>query len=334
MFGALLGYVNASMLASELPLWFVRVVAFLWGAVWGSFANVVIYRWPNEMSVVRPGSHCPHCGNPVRSYDNVPILGWLWLRGRCRDCKAPISPRYPLVEALYAVAALTVADRIFRADPVFALSTATALFLLRFAFVWGLLTAAFIDLDWFLLPDAITLTGIVVGIAAAFVLPGVGWQSALEGAALGAAILYSLHFFWSRFLKRDGMGLGDVKLLAMIGAFLGPIGVIFALVAGSVQGILAMLISRLTGWQIGPDPSLLEDDDEAEEDEAVEVKDAARETAKEPAPEAPAEGAQEPEPGVLRTLIPFGPFLALAAIEYLLGADTIVKDLWRTLTEG
>lgn len=314
---------------ADLPLWFIRVFAFAWGAIWGSFANVVIYRWPRELSLTHPGSRCPHCETPIRFYDNVPVLGWLWLRGRCRACKAPISPRYPFVEALFAVSALAVAERIAQGDPAPALSIALALFMLRFALAWGLLTVAFIDMETFLIPDFISIGGTVLGLIGAFVVPGVGWQLSAGGALLGFSLLFSLHFIWSRFLKREGMGLGDAKLLAMIGAFQGPAGVVFALVAGSVQGLVATTLSRVTGWKLGPDPSLLEDDDDETPDAAsgpeAEEPDAAK-------AEGVGEATEAADPGFMRTVIPFGPFLALGALEYLLGMEDWARRAFEALT--
>ena len=306
---------------ADLPLWFIRVFAFAWGAIWGSFANVVIYRWPRELSLTHPGSRCPHCETPIRFYDNVPMLGWLWLRGRCRACKAPISPRYPFVEALFAVSALAVAERIAQGDPAPALSMALALFMLRFALAWGLLTVAFIDMETFLIPDFISIGGTALGLIGALVVPGVGWQLSAGGALLGFTLLFSLHFIWSRFLKREGMGLGDAKLLAMIGAFQGPAGVLFALVAGSVQGLVATTLSRVTGWKLGPDPSLLEDDEE---------EGTAATTTREV--EKPDDNDVATDPGFMRTVIPFGPFLALGALEYLLGMEDWARLAFETLT--
>ena len=335
--------------AADLPVWFIRVFAFAWGAIWGSFANVVIYRWPRELSLTHPPSRCPHCETPIRAYDNVPIFGWMWLGGKCRACKAPISPRYPFVEALYAVAALAIAERIAQMNPV--LSVAVALFLLRFALAWGLLTVAFVDMETFLIPDFISIGGTALGLIASVIVPGAGWRASASGAFLGFSLLFSLHFIWSRFLKREGMGLGDAKLLAMIGAFQGPAGVIFALVAGSVQGLIATTVSRLTGWQLGPDPSLLDEDDEDEDSPAREAAEVAREAAEEAA-SAPAEVAEKssetpsekaveesaksdgarPDPGFMRTVIPFGPFLALGALEYLLGLEDYVRAAVEALT--
>lgn len=301
--------------ASELPRWFVRIFALSWGAVWGSFANVVIYRWPRELSVVSPPSACPKCEKSIRWYDNVPVLGWLWLRGRCRDCKNPISPRYPFVEALYAVAGFMVAERILMNEPQLAVSTALALFFVRFAFAFGLLTIAFIDMETFLIPDVITLPGVVLGVVAAAMLPGLGWQGAAVGAALGALVPLSLWVMWKHILKRgEGIGIGDVKLMAMVGAFLGWPGVLFTLSAGSMQGILATLLSRVTGWKLVPDPpeDLLED--LAEERGEAEPGEA----------EGDSEDSGEDQ-GMMGQMIPFGPFLALAALEYFFGADRLMR---------
>jgi len=327
------------MEATDLPLWYLRTLCITWGLLWGSFANVMIYRWPRELSLVRPGSRCPSCEKPVRWYDNVPVLGWLWLRGKCRDCKAPISARYPFVEALYGVAAFAVCERVLRTETDLALSTFGALFFLRFAFVWGLLTASFIDLSVFLLPDVITLTGTAVGLVASAFLPGVGLRQSVYGAALGFGIPYAFYFVWSRFLKREGMGLGDAKLLAMVGALLGPSAVLFALSAGSLQGLLAVGLARVTGWKLGPDPSLLDDDEDDEDDEDDGEADEKGEKTAEVAPadapaDAPAEASTDApaeDPGLLRTPIPFGPFLALGAMEYMFGGDVILRWWLRLL---
>lgn len=328
------------MIAADLPAWFFRVFAFLWGAVWGSFATVVVHRWPRQ-SVVRPGSHCPHCKNPVRPYDNVPILAWLWLRGRCRDCKTPISPRYALIEAMYAVSALAIVELLLRAEVDRPLPVFLALFFVRFAFAWGLLTGSFIDLQKLLLPDFITLGGAVVGLVANLLLPGIGWRQSLLGIALGAGIPYAFYFVWDRFLKREGMGLGDVKLLAMVGALLGPRAVVFALFMGSMQGIAATLLARATGWKLAPeiDPADLEDDETETLGEKF-VALVSRVTGWKPAPEdEPAEEEETEAPAaegdatLMRTMIPFGPFLALGAIEYMLGGDRAM-DAYLALLRG
>jgi leader peptidase (prepilin peptidase)/N-methyltransferase len=304
--------------AADLPIWFVRVFAFAWGAVWGSFANVVIYRWPEEMSVVSPGSHCPHCGKPVRGYDNVPILAWLWLRGKCRDCKAPISVRYPAVEAVYACVALAIASRLMVADPSPSVNVAVGTFLLQFAFAWGLLTASFIDFETLLIPDFISIGGTVLCFLCSFVLPGIGWKLSLQGIALGFGIPFSLHLFWEKILKREGMGLGDAKLLAMIGALLGPLAVVFSMCAGSLQGLIAIGVTRAAGVSLGPEHPF----DEAPAETPAETPAEATEK-----PQEATESAAVEDPGLMRTRIPFGPFLALGAMEFLLGAWPWVERL-------
>ena len=319
------------MTAADFPPWFFRLFAFVWGAVWGSFATVVGHRWPRQ-SVVRPGSHCPNCQKPVRPYDNVPILAWLWLRGRCRDCKTPISPRYALIEAMYAVAALALVELLLRAQIDLALPVFLALCFVRFAFAWGLLTASFIDLKKLLLPDFITLGGTVLGVVANLLLPGIGWRASLLGVALGAGIPYAFYFVWDRFLKRDGMGLGDVKLLAMVGALLGPHAVVFALFFGSMQGIAATLLARVTGWKLAPDidPADLEDDGGESLGEKV-VALFSRVTGWKPTPDV--EEVEDEEEAtapdglvpIMRMMIPFGPFLALGAIEYMLGGERLMQ---------
>src|SRR5688500_18226911 len=136
------------MLASELPEWAVRGIAFVFGALWGSFFNVAIYRWPRGMSVVSPPSHCPACGKPISAGRNVPIFGWLMLRGKASCCRAKISPRYPLVETVSAVLCLVLAERYLVNAPA---GTSLALGVLEtavyFAFVGGLIVATFVDLE-------------------------------------------------------------------------------------------------------------------------------------------------------------------------------------------
>jgi leader peptidase (prepilin peptidase)/N-methyltransferase len=273
----------------------------------------------------------------------VPVLGWLWLRGKCRACKAPISPRYPFVEALYAVAALVVAERLLRSDTAPALSVAVALFFTRFAFVWGLLTVAFIDMETFLIPDFISLGGTALGLVAAVVIPGGEWQTAVKGALLGSMPLLAINWFWARVLRRtamgqeDAVGQGDAKLMAMVGAFLGPAGVAFTFVAGGLQGVLATLIARATGWRLGPDPSLLLEDTRddgcevgtlptAVHDDEVAAQDP---KAVQQANMGAQRGASSEEVSLGRTVVPFGPFLSLGAIEYHLGGDALIP-WWNT----
>lgn len=195
----------------------------------GSFLNVCIYRLPRGESVVSPGSRCGACGVPIRWFDNLPVLSYLILGGKCRACGAPYSARYLIVELLTA-AIFALNAYVFGPEPLLAV---------RLVLGAMLIALFFIDLEHQLLVDAITLPGIVIGVAAsAFVGPGL--VSSLAGAALGAAILLAIRWVWKRATGVDGMGLGDVKMLAMIGAFL-----------GWEQVWLVLFVASLTGAVVG-----------------------------------------------------------------------------------
>ncbi len=211
----------------------------IWGALVGSFLNVCIYRLPREESIVRPASRCPRCQSPIRWYDNIPILSYLFLRGHCRYCKAPISYRYPLVELFTALFSVAVYLR-------FGLSPA---YLAFFAFVCALLVASLIDLDFQIIPDEISLPGILVGLAFSPFNPLITPLEALLGALCGAGGLYLLAEFYYFVTKREGLGGGDLKLLALIGAFLGvksilPVLLISSFV-GAITGVLITLIRKI-----------------------------------------------------------------------------------------
>jgi len=207
------------------------------GLVVGSFSNVCIHRLPERQSVVRPRSRCPRCGAPIGAADNVPILSYLVLRGRCRACRATISPRYPLVEAANGAMYFALA-RLMGPTPAAAVAM---------AFVTALLILTLIDYDHQLLPDAITLPGIAVSLAASF-LPGppTPLSSALAAAG-GYLAFWAVAFAYRRTRGVEGLGQGDWKLAAMLGAFLGwermLLTVLFASVLGTVVG-LALIVAR------------------------------------------------------------------------------------------
>jgi leader peptidase (prepilin peptidase)/N-methyltransferase len=217
------------------------VFAFAAGTLVGSFLNVVIYRWPRELSIVRPGSHCPACGRPIPWYWNVPLLSWVLLLGRCRWCRAPISARYVLVEILGgAWAALCL----WRFGP-------TLPGLAAFAFGSALLAGSVIDLQFRLLPDAITVGMIPLGIGAAL-LPSSwmpGWSvSGLEagaGAALGGGVFLLVLLLFKFATGREGMGQGDVKLMAGLGAVLGYAAIPAVIFIASAAGIAAWMLLAL-----------------------------------------------------------------------------------------
>jgi leader peptidase (prepilin peptidase)/N-methyltransferase len=207
------------------------VVVGLFGLIAGSFVNVVIHRLPRGESVAFPGSHCPVCGAPIRPYDNVPVLSWLFLRGRCRVCRAPISARYPAVELANAV--LWVA--VFLRAPGWA-DFASGAFLCS-----ACLALLAIDAEFRILPDRITLTGTAVGLALSFFSRVRSPASSFAGAAIGAGGLWLVAFLYEKWKKVEGMGLGDVKMLGMIGALLGASGVVIAVLLASVAGSLVGL---------------------------------------------------------------------------------------------
>ena len=213
-------------------------IAFVFGTAIGSFLNVCIARIPSGESVVHPPSRCPKCGAAIRMYDNVPLLGYLWLIGRCRDCKAPISLRYPLIEALTGFLFALLAYRFDVSPALIAYA----------AFVSALIVVSFIDLDHQIIPDGISLPGIVVGLLVALAGYGPGFVDSLLGVLLGGGTLWAVAAGYEWLRGQEGMGGGDIKLLAMIGAFLGWRAVLITLIvgslAGSIIGGLRFLIQR------------------------------------------------------------------------------------------
>ena len=199
----------------------------LLGLVVGSFLNVCIYRLPRRISVVFPPSRCPACGQGIRWYHNVPVLGWLVLAGRCASCGAPISPRYPMVEA--------ITGAVFLAH--FLVIGPEPLLPVRLVFAASLIVLFAIDLEHQILPDAITLPGIVLGFLASFVLPP-GWVSSGIGILIGGGLPWALAEAYYRIRGVEGLGFGDVKMLAMIGAVLGWPLMLLTLMGASMCGAL------------------------------------------------------------------------------------------------
>jgi leader peptidase (prepilin peptidase)/N-methyltransferase len=256
-------------------------LAVVLGLLWGSFANVCIYRWPEKRSVVHPGSHCSACQAPIRWYDNVPILSYLWLRGRCRACKAAFSPRYLLVEAM--TGALFGVAWWFTLGDGGMLSGSIELRALRFAidavFILCMVVIAFIDLDTRLILNKITIPAIPFFYACSLALPERRWWDGLVGAAVGYGVPWLIGEIYLRIRKMEGLGLGDGMLLAVVGALTGWRGVIGTLfggsIVGSVIGISTILVARGRSERTDGEPSLM------------------------------------------KTELPFGPFLAIAAVFYL-----------------
>jgi len=265
--------------------------ALLLGASLGSFANVVIARVPTGLSIVSPRSRCPRCLGAIAWYDNLPVASWLLLRARCRSCRAPISARYPLVELAVAAAALLAMRRHGPSGAALA----------ELGFVATLLVLALIDLDTWLLPDALTWPllagGLVLSALGATAAPSLG--AAAWGAGVGFGTFAAVAFLGKRLAGREAMGFGDVWLLAGLGAFLGvkallPL-VLLASLQGTAVGIVLALLGRLPRGEGRP-----------------------------ASPAAPTETDAEEEWTPPRNAVPFGPFLVAGALEWLyLGADIV-----------
>jgi len=250
------------------PLLIVLVAVF--GAVIGSFLNVVILRLPNDNeSIAFPGSHCPQCNQPLHWYENIPILSYVALRGRCRTCKKHISLQYPLVELTMAILSAVLFYKFGLSFELF----------FYFVFFAALLVIIFIDIHHQIIPDSISLPGILIGFGGSFFNGMVSWQQSALGILLGGGVLYAVAYAYYAVTKREGMGGGDIKLLAMIGAFLGWQSLLYVVfsssLVGSVVGVAAMFKQRKGG----------------------------------------------------QTRIPYGPFLALGAISYLLFSQQLMH-LW------
>ena len=278
------------LLYGQLP-WLVATFAFAAGACIGSFLNVVIARLPHGESLVSPPSRCPRCKAPIRWHDNIPVFGWLALGGRCRDCRAPISPRYPLVELVVGLLAVGVLRR-------FGLTFAA---LGYFALVAALVALAYIDLDTWLLPHEITWPILISGALSPLWNPQQKWSDALIGGAAGVAVFAAIALFGERVLKREIMGWGDVWLLGGIGAWLGWKALLPVVLLSAFQGAFVGIALLASGK--GP----------AERD---------RKLAEEAPPPAEGDGQGDDDDWVPPPhAVPYGPFLVLAALEQLFAGD-------------
>jgi len=225
--------------------WVLPAAAFVAGAIIGSFLNVVIYRLPRAESVVHPSSHCPRCGAPIRPWHNVPILSWFLLGGKCRCCSGSISFRYPLVETANALLYLFIAVHFG-----FGLQALVAA-----VYCSALLVVTGIDLDHQLIPDAITLPGMLLGLLSSILLPP-GFTESLVALLAGGGFFYAVAAASDKILGKPGMGGGDIKLTAMMGSFLGLKGLVIcvftALLSGSLVSIALMAAGRKTRKDVIP----------------------------------------------------------------------------------
>jgi leader peptidase (prepilin peptidase)/N-methyltransferase len=236
--------------------------AFSLGACVASFLNVCIWRLPREESVVRPGSHCPNCNAPIRWYQNIPIVSWCCLRGRCANCHKPISPRYVIVELLGGVLFLLVylqwaMPAILGQLPVLGLVPIIdpALMAVEALAVTGLLLGSFIDLDHFYLPDRVTIGGMVLGVPLSFLVPEMQGQEdrlaalywSLGGMAGAFLFLWGVGAIFSKLFRKEALGFGDVKLIGAVGAFWGPWAALFTVILSSVVGSVAGVALMVRG---------------------------------------------------------------------------------------
>lgn len=302
---------DAEVWAALVQSPFAYVVAGVLGALWGSFGNVCIYRmppsdeFPKGRSVVHPGSHCFACGSPVRWYDNIPLISWLWLGGKCRDCADEFSPRYLFVEAAAVLLFLAAYHYVVAIAYLYAPAGEQILrFGILAAFLWTLLIITFIDLDHQLILDKMTYPAIPIFYGLGMLLPGATWSEGLIGIAVGYGVVRLIADGYWLLTKREGMGYGDGKLLALIGALFGWQAVVVSLFLGSLIGSV-ISIALLLIFRPKQEPEEGDVDVAAEEMEA--------------------------EPGIARIAVPFGPFLAAAAVVYAFAESYLqvtLSTLW------
>ncbi|HMO52098.1 MAG TPA: prepilin peptidase [Kiritimatiellia bacterium] len=237
-------------MTAEFLAWYGPLVSLVVGLCIGSFLNVCIYRIPLERSIVRPGSFCPACQTPIAWFDNIPVLSYLLLGGRCRHCRARISPRYPLIELLTGILFVAVWNR-------YGLGPETLVFWVAMG---GLVIATFVDLEHMIIPDSVSIGGMVFGLAVSALVPalhdadGIGAALIASGIGLvfGFGLLWLVAVIGRWVFKKDAMGFGDVKLLGAIGALLGAPAVIYTILVSSLIGTLIGVIMIAIGgreWQ-------------------------------------------------------------------------------------
>jgi leader peptidase (prepilin peptidase)/N-methyltransferase len=301
--------------ALPLPSWFAPSFAFVFGALWGSFLNVVIVRLPRDESIVFPASHCVACGAKIRPYDNIPIFSYLILQGRCRACGAAFSPRYALVELISAMAAWGCVQ-------AFGLSWAALGF---YVFLALLLVIACIDVEHWIIPHELSWSGIAVGLLFSFVNPRARPLDAILGAGLAWAGFTLLSWLGEKIFKKEALGLGDRWLLAMESAFLGYTAILPLVLLSSIQGtIFGLALIALGKSETGERPE--------KEPAAAEPKvpETLGEVAKDPSKEE-AEEDEEEDWVPPKHALPFGPFLALAGVEILFFGPQLLQWYERTI---
>ncbi|HUJ11094.1 MAG TPA: prepilin peptidase [Verrucomicrobiae bacterium] len=239
---------------------YLDFVVFVFGAVVGSFLNVCIHRMPREESIVTPPSHCPHCGARIRWTDNIPLVSFILLRGKCRHCGARIHPRYVVIELLTALLFLAIWLKLtpWERPPAHGIDFLTIV--IYWMVMAGLIVATFIDLEHYIIPNEITFGGIMLGLVLSLVHPRLleahsvwmGLVRSLLGLLVGGLALLLIAMAGEKVFKKEAMGMGDVKLIAAIGAFLGWQATLFTIflssLVGGVVGLILVLASK-KGWQ-------------------------------------------------------------------------------------
>jgi leader peptidase (prepilin peptidase)/N-methyltransferase len=270
----------------EMPDGLGGALAFIIGAITGSFATTVAYRLPRDLSIITPRSFCESCERAIPVWANVPILAYIGLRGRCLMCGATIPFRHFLTEVGLAVIGLFLYLNFPLGDAVARFVLCTALFIV-----------ALIDYDWRLIPNVITFPGMLIGLlAATLLMPEIGWRSSLLGILVGGGVLFGTGYLYEMVRGREGVGMGDVWLLGMVGGFLGWQGVVFTLFFGSLLGAVGGIIFAIAGGGEGPEP----------------VADPSTEPA-------------QADISIMRTEVPFGPFLAIAAGIFVLFQPELMR---------
>lgn len=311
-------------------------VSLIMGLLIGSFCNVCVGRWPHGDSVVSPRSRCPKCMNAIVWYDNIPLLSWLMLGAKCRHCKAPISWQYPVVEAITGVLFVLVYLR-------FGMTIASPIYMLLGA---AMVVVTFQDLADWTIPNEITLPGVPVGIGLSVIAMMLGGGTGLRvtdpfdsigGVILGFAVLYSLDRITILLRKKPGMGFGDVKLLAMLGAFIGWKGVLGTLMLASVLGSTVGL-SVILYFMIRGEHGDAEANSATAEPEVTAGGDEEGTGAAEPgvAPEGADDGDEEDDDGISlgHHYLPFGPYLAISGLVYLFYGPELLAWYIQSLAGG
>lgn len=301
----------------DLPLWFIRGFGVLFGLLWGSFLNVVIYRVPRGQSVVSPGSRCPKCEKPIRAWQNFPVLSWVLLRGRSACCGEKISPRYPMIELIGGVLSLAVIELLIMPlpHPTTGLDRAGIIYIAHFSLALFLVATAFVDLEHMtILPDKANAVAALLGVVTC-TLRDLSILETIGGGLLGVGIGYLINTVYKAVRGRSGFASGDSVLLGILGAWFGWQGALFGLFAGALQGVFILIVMRVAGG------SVKEPEEVTKEREKIlaEIQALPEEEREEAMAEWRADDELADGPGEgMQAALAFGPFIALAGLELLL----------------